>query len=120
VRNNQRRSRARKQEYIASLERKLRDYEADEPPLDAVSQKTLRRLERENRRLKSLLQAAGLPRIWMDAYLKLDNKGEASDNPQLRANILSAAGFLGDALESSSVSEHHLLLSYGILDTTHS
>ncbi len=34
------------------------------------------RLEWENKKLKSLLRAAGLPQIWMEAYLKLDDESE--------------------------------------------
>ncbi len=31
-------------------------------------------LERENQSLRTLLEASGLPRIWMDVFLKIDNK----------------------------------------------
>lgn len=113
VRNNQRKSRARRQEYIASLERKLRDYEAGAAPLDVESQRTLRRLERENRRLKSLLGAAGLPQIWMDAYLKLDNDSDTSPGtplrPPLRENLVLESGFPSEASETSSASDGHCM-----------
>jgi hypothetical protein len=117
VRNNQRKSRAKRQEYIASLERKLRDYETGKVPLDVESQSTLRRLERENRRLKSLLGAAGLPQIWMDAYLKLDSESDTSPKSPVRGNLVSASEFPSEASQSSSASEQALDISDDCIDT---
>lgn len=116
VRNNQRKSRARRQEYIASLERKLRDYEVGRPPLDEESQATLRRLERENRRLKLLLGAAGLPQIWMDAYLKLDTESDANQKSPRRGNLEFASELPNEASESSSASEWVLYVSDSCID----
>lgn len=104
VRNNQRKSRARRQEYIANLERKLRDYEVGKSHLDVESQATLRRLERENSRLKSLLGAAGLPQIWIDAYLKLDAESDTSLKSPRRGNPASVSELSNEATESSSAS----------------
>ena len=68
-------------------------------------QNTITRLEWENKRLKLLLKAAGLPEMWMLAYLKLDDGSEKSDHQSPQDGIASTAGTWLNALESLSVSE---------------
>jgi len=100
VRNNQRRSRARRKEYIADLELKLREYEAGKSPTSAEDQDRIMRLEWENKRLKSLLKAAGLPQIWMDAYLKLADESEKNDHQSIQQSITTTAGISVSTSES--------------------
>ena len=61
VRNNQRRSRARRREYIGELEEKLHTCEANGVPIrNIVPQETLFRLKEENRKLRELLDLVGI------------------------------------------------------------
>ncbi|KAF2106199.1 hypothetical protein BDV96DRAFT_337192 [Lophiotrema nucula] len=62
VRNNQRRSRARRKDYISELEEKLRVYEGSD--FDLKSQ----RLVAENEVLKKLLHSLGLGQRFIEAY----------------------------------------------------
>jgi hypothetical protein len=68
TRNNQRRARARRKDYIAELEQKIRAYEdADSQVLaDAKFQKVME----ENECLKRLLQSLGLESDFLQAYLR--------------------------------------------------
>jgi hypothetical protein len=107
VRDNQRRCRNRRREYIADIERKLRDYEAGKDPTDVDVRDTIKRLEQENKRLRALLAAAGLPQVWMEAYLKLGDGGEngsKSSYISLQENIPCTAGNSVSTSEVLSVS----------------
>ncbi|KAH6717116.1 hypothetical protein BKA61DRAFT_573176 [Leptodontidium sp. MPI-SDFR-AT-0119] len=70
VRNNQRRSRARRREYVAELERKIQECEANGAPTRSiVPEETLRRLQEENKKLRELLQQAGVEQSAVDRYI---------------------------------------------------
>jgi hypothetical protein len=72
VRNNQRRSRARRREYVAELERKVHQCNAHglQPCTpDVVPQDTIFRLEEENRKLRKLLALAGVEQALVDTHL---------------------------------------------------
>ncbi|PVH68966.1 hypothetical protein DL98DRAFT_189831 [Cadophora sp. DSE1049] len=72
VRNNQRRSRARRREYVAELERKVHECNAQGLPSctpDVVPQDTIVRLEEENRKLRELLLLAGVEQALVDTHL---------------------------------------------------
>jgi hypothetical protein len=70
VRDNQRRCRARKREYVLKLERKIHDLEAAGAQVSVVSyQTTVRRLEAENKRLRELLNRAGFSQGQVEAQL---------------------------------------------------
>jgi hypothetical protein len=107
VRDNQRRCRTRRREYIADLERKLRDYEAGKDPTDVDVQKKIERLEQENKSLRALLAAAGLPQIWTRAYLKVvdeSGNGTKSGHPPLQENVPCTTGDSANAPGALSVS----------------
>lgn len=71
MRNNQRRSRARRREYVAELERKIHECEAEGTPARCVvPEDTIRRLQEENRKLRELLQQAGIEQSAVDQHLK--------------------------------------------------
>jgi hypothetical protein len=92
VRNNQRRSRARRREYIAELERKVHEYNAQGlPPCTPhiVPQDTILRLENENRKLREMLALAGVE-------LDLGGVPEVADN----ANPLQRLETAQDSLVS--------------------
>jgi hypothetical protein len=72
VRNNQRRSRARRREYVAELERKVHECNAHGlPPCtpDVVPQDMILRLEEENRKLRELLTLTGVGQTLVDTHL---------------------------------------------------
>ncbi|PNS18378.1 hypothetical protein CAC42_6195 [Sphaceloma murrayae] len=61
TRENQRRSRARRREYIADLEAKYRKYEAMGAEASVEIQVAARKVLEENRRLRKILEEYGLP-----------------------------------------------------------
>jgi hypothetical protein len=69
IRDNQRRSRARKQEYLADLEKRLRDSHTAcrEAELQKIA---FADLQRENGHLRQLLAVAGVPGSTVDTYLR--------------------------------------------------
>ncbi|KAK6517487.1 hypothetical protein TWF281_004139 [Arthrobotrys megalospora] len=60
IRNNQRRSRARRKEYVDALERRLREYEVSDSRDQASTEEMLEYLIKENASLKSILSAIGI------------------------------------------------------------
>ncbi|KAH7384943.1 hypothetical protein BKA64DRAFT_153787 [Cadophora sp. MPI-SDFR-AT-0126] len=71
VRNNQRRSRARRREYVAELERKIHECEAGGVPTRSrVLEDMVRRLQDENKKLRDLLQQAGVEQDTVERHLK--------------------------------------------------
>ncbi|KFY45041.1 hypothetical protein V494_01170 [Pseudogymnoascus sp. VKM F-4513 (FW-928)] len=71
VRDNQRRCRARKQEYVVELEQKIRDLQAagDQANIEKY-QNTVQRLEAENKRLRVLLNLAWFSESQVEAQLQ--------------------------------------------------
>jgi ribosomal protein L18E len=89
VRNNQRRSRARKREYVAELERKLKECEVNGPPLkEIVSKDIARRLEEENRKLRELLARVGLDQTLVNAHLSKSQSQEKYDSTLDAPNVV--------------------------------
>ena len=75
MRNNQRRSRERRREYVAELERKVRECDAHGlPPCtpDVVPQDMILRLAEENRKLRELLALTGVEQSLVDTHLTAD------------------------------------------------
>lgn len=71
MRDNQRRCRARKLEYIAELERKLQEYQATEMQTNTETyQRIAERLTDENRKLRDLLSRAGVSKACIEAHLR--------------------------------------------------
>ena len=72
MRNNQRRSRARRREYVAELERKVHECNVQGlPPCTPhiVPHDTILRLEKENRKLRDMLALAGVDLELVDIQL---------------------------------------------------
>jgi len=82
VRDNQRRSRARRREYIAELERKIHECEKNGVPIrSVVPQNTIIQLENENKKLRELLASVGVEQALVDAHLNNGNAApEVADN----------------------------------------
>ncbi|KAF2176859.1 hypothetical protein K469DRAFT_721851 [Zopfia rhizophila CBS 207.26] len=68
IRNNQRRSRARRKDYIAELEEKVRRYESSGS--QTVTNPEFKQLIKENELLKRLLHSIGLGHDFLKAYTK--------------------------------------------------
>ncbi|KAH8652712.1 hypothetical protein BGZ60DRAFT_420085 [Tricladium varicosporioides] len=86
VRNNQRRCRARKREYIAELERKVQDLEAlGKQVNDQPERSILKKLEDENTKLRYLLDLAGFSKAWVEAYLTQENNGRETADKLLES-----------------------------------
>lgn len=84
IRDNQRRSRARRQEYLADLERRLRESHATnrEAELQRIA---LINLQRENVCLRKLLNAAGVADDVVDVFVRQHTKGAGeSAGPSMR------------------------------------
>ncbi|KAL1989361.1 hypothetical protein VTN96DRAFT_123 [Rasamsonia emersonii] len=72
VRENQRKSRARKQQYIQELEQKVAACKAQARQKDIEQRLSLQKLERENAKLRSLLIRMGVDAGYIDEYLRGD------------------------------------------------
>lgn len=111
VRNNQRRSRARRNEYVAELERKIQECETNGVPTRTIIPgETLRQLQEENRKLRELLEQAGVKRYAVNRYLREDDGNTIQETGQDTAGIVQKdvtsaaelklpiwAPFMGDA-----------------------
>ena len=70
VRDNQRRSRARRKEYIQSLEQRLRSFESRGVAASQEIQQAGRKVAKENALLRSLLVLCGVTQDQIEAFLK--------------------------------------------------
>ncbi|KAL5357938.1 hypothetical protein BJX96DRAFT_32766 [Aspergillus floccosus] len=87
IRENQRKSRARKQEHIRELEQKLASLQEQANRKDVEHRLAVQRLEAENRKLKYLLSCSGLPASAIQGYLQVaddPNVGQKVAIPALR------------------------------------
>ncbi|KAG9504212.1 hypothetical protein J7337_004179 [Fusarium musae] len=75
IRDNQRRSRARRREYLQELEQRLRVYELQGVEASSEVQHAARRVAEENRQLRGLLNRHGISDDYISSYL---NSGTAS------------------------------------------
>ncbi|KAK9238350.1 hypothetical protein V1525DRAFT_401334 [Lipomyces kononenkoae] len=81
IRENQRRSRARKREYVADLETKVRSCQEEGLQLNIQIQRTARRVVEENRKLRDLLSNVGVDESVVEAWLKSNEGGESESGP---------------------------------------
>ncbi|KAF9895361.1 hypothetical protein FE257_000265 [Aspergillus nanangensis] len=81
IRENQRKSRARKQEHIRELEQKLAFSQEQAHHKDVEHRLTVQRLEAENRKLRNILSLSGLPSSVIERYLL------AADNPAVTQKV---------------------------------
>ncbi|KNG51598.1 hypothetical protein TW65_91084 [Stemphylium lycopersici] len=91
IRDNQRRSRARRKEYLHELEAKLRSYEQSGIEASSEIQNAARKVLEENRRLKAILRKRGVPEPEVVAAL--------GGPPDCQYNHLSAVPRLSAMLE---------------------
>lgn len=76
IRDNQRRSRARKQEYISELESKVSKCEASLKTANLDHIRTVQRLERENAKLRGLLTELQVSPEFVQQYVEADAASE--------------------------------------------
>ncbi|KAH6607722.1 hypothetical protein Trco_004035 [Trichoderma cornu-damae] len=69
IRDNQRRSRARRREYIAELEQRLRNFELEGVAASSEVQLAARRVAEENRQLRELLHKHGFQDEYISQFL---------------------------------------------------
>ncbi|KAK9325464.1 hypothetical protein V1517DRAFT_314209 [Lipomyces orientalis] len=81
IRENQRRSRARKREYVADLEEKIRSCQEEGLQLNIQIQRTARRVVEENRKLRELLSKAGFDERAVEDWLKSNESGDFLSAP---------------------------------------
>lgn len=77
IRENQRRSRTRKQEHIRELEQQLVSLKEQSQQKDVDHRLAMQKLETENRRLRGLLSSAGIESGVVNGYLQM-NEGNDS------------------------------------------
>ncbi|KAH7130394.1 hypothetical protein B0J11DRAFT_251260 [Dendryphion nanum] len=74
IRDNQRRSRARRKEYLQELEAKLRQCEQMGVEASAEIQGAARKVLEENRRLRAMLRTRGVPEVEISAALGFEDR----------------------------------------------
>jgi hypothetical protein len=70
VRNNQRNSRARKQEHMKELEQRLASSEEKAQQKDIAHRLEMQKVEADNRNMKALLETLGVPMDFVEQYLQ--------------------------------------------------
>ncbi|KAH8681340.1 hypothetical protein BX600DRAFT_446312 [Xylariales sp. PMI_506] len=79
IRDNQRRSRARRKEYLQELEQRLRIYELQGVEASAEIQQAARRVVNENKKLRAMLNEHGVGDAEINSYLQsTDTPGQMS------------------------------------------
>ena len=75
VRDNQRRSRARKREYIQEIEEKVRLCESQGVEASSELQRAARKVAEENRRLRELLRCKGVAEEEIEGFVRSEDVG---------------------------------------------
>ncbi|KAJ5157298.1 uncharacterized protein N7482_008398 [Penicillium canariense] len=75
VRENQRQSRARKQEYVRELEQRLASFKVEAQRKDIQHRLASQKIEAENRHLRTLLGSLGISAELVQQYLQLADQG---------------------------------------------
>ena len=95
VRDNQRRSRARRTEYVRELESKWQSCREAGAEASREIQAAARRVAEENRKLRLLLRERGVSDVETDAYLKASSQTQSQPTAEL-GNLLSSWKTCGD------------------------
>lgn len=94
MRDNQRRCRARKVEYVAELERKLQECQTAGARRDVETYQSIaQRLMEENKKLKELLNRAGVSKTHVEAYLG-ENSKKVTQEGSVASNEAQASSFI--------------------------
>ncbi|KAM5348374.1 hypothetical protein ACJ41O_008198 [Fusarium nematophilum] len=81
IRDNQRRSRARRREYLQELEQRLRVYELQGVEASSEVQQAARRVAEENRQLRGLLNRHGISDDYISSYLHSGAPAQTDPTP---------------------------------------
>ncbi|MCJ1432043.1 hypothetical protein MMC27_001399 [Xylographa pallens] len=81
IRDNQRRSRARRKEHLQDTEKRLRELEREGVEVSTDIQKAARRVVEENIRLRSLLRLHGVTDVEIDEHLRGSVNGTQENSP---------------------------------------
>ncbi|KAF4449172.1 hypothetical protein FALBO_16709 [Fusarium albosuccineum] len=84
IRDNQRRSRARRREYLQELEQRLRVYELQGVEASSEVQQAARRVAEENRQLRGLLNRHGISDDYISSYLHSGAAAQTDPTPMSR------------------------------------
>lgn len=90
IRENQRRSRARRKEYVEGMQRKLQDFETKGVDATLEMQQAARDVAIENSRLKMLLAHSGIGMDAVESFLQSFKGQDAAEAEQYAANITTA------------------------------
>ncbi|KAK3985972.1 hypothetical protein QBC44DRAFT_297851 [Cladorrhinum sp. PSN332] len=77
IRDNQRRSRARKKEYVDELEQRIRDFEQRGVQATAEVQVAARKVAEENKKLRALLRLHGVSEAGIQEYLAAEETSQS-------------------------------------------
>lgn len=86
IRDNQRRSRARRREYLQELEQRLRAYELQGVEASSEVQQAARRVAEENRQLRGLLNRHGIGDDYISSYLHSNSAIQPDSNSYAQSN----------------------------------
>jgi hypothetical protein len=115
VRNNQRRSRAKRKAYVAELQEKIRRYESSESGRDTG--RTVQDLIKENDALRRLLLSVGLGNDFLEAYINASGravevlKSAGQSNNQITLDNKNCCKTDGSP---SSVREQVIIISFDL------
>ncbi|KAL2848611.1 hypothetical protein BJX68DRAFT_99532 [Aspergillus pseudodeflectus] len=105
VRENQRKSRARRQDHLHDLEQKVLGLQKELDRRDVENRLAVQKLEAENKKLRDLLSASGVPSDALNAYLqRMDNPVMAQKVaiPALQRSNMKTASSCAQKLTSES------------------
>ncbi|KAJ5155677.1 hypothetical protein N7492_008480 [Penicillium capsulatum] len=80
VRENQRKSRARKQEYVRELEQRLAATQQEDRRMDIDNRIALQRMEAETWHIKNLIMSLGFSAVSVKRYLQLAEQNTVADH----------------------------------------
>ncbi|OQE67737.1 hypothetical protein PENNAL_c0166G05686 [Penicillium nalgiovense] len=121
IRENQRRSRTRRKEYIQQLEQQLRSFERLGIAATQDVQKAGRKVAAENVSLRSLLMIHGVTKIQIEEYLESQRQIASSIQSQYPSviSLPSANLHLPAADGQPSMDHHHSLSSQEVDSSSH-
>ncbi|CAG8045860.1 unnamed protein product [Penicillium nalgiovense] len=121
IRENQRRSRTRRKEYIQQLEQQLRSFERLGIAATQDVQKAGRKVAAENVSLRSLLMIHGVTKIQIEEYLESQRQTASSIQSQYPSvvSLPSANLHLPAADGQPSMDHHHSLSSQEVDSSSH-
>lgn len=105
IRNNQRRSRARRKEYIDDLEQRLRRFERQGVEATTEVQTAARKVARENALLRGLLVANGVSNSEIDDYLRGKSYNPDIIPPPIKAPISGSEAGSGSVIPLASTQQ---------------